>query len=200
MGPSTIMWARDRRERAIVKFFVLSHLAASTLTFALFFGVPFAVFAFIERDAPSLFGMSSLAVVLAAVVGGGCLLYFVTSSVFQFLGQRRTIAPWVPFVVAPAVGWVPILVIFVVIYQPWESPTFLMAVSTVVLAVYGSAMSTLLYAVSFGVYWGTLQGCSAIRGRLRKRRGMCVNCGYDLTGLASNICPECGARPKSATA
>ena len=28
--------------------------------------------------------------------------------------------------------------------------------------------------------------------RDRLRRGLCVNCGYDLTGNASGVCPECG--------
>ena len=28
----------------------------------------------------------------------------------------------------------------------------------------------------------------------RKRRGLCLDCGYDLTGNASGACPECGVR------
>jgi len=28
--------------------------------------------------------------------------------------------------------------------------------------------------------------------RSRKKRGLCVNCGYDLTGNESGVCPECG--------
>jgi hypothetical protein len=39
--------------------------------------------------------------------------------------------------------------------------------------------------------------CALIRGPLRRRRrrkrGLCVGCGYDLTGNVSGICPECGA-------
>jgi uncharacterized paraquat-inducible protein A len=26
----------------------------------------------------------------------------------------------------------------------------------------------------------------------RRRRGLCVKCGYDLTGNTSGVCPECG--------
>jgi hypothetical protein len=28
---------------------------------------------------------------------------------------------------------------------------------------------------------------------LRRRRGLCVSCGYDLAGNVSGTCPECGA-------
>ena len=35
-----------------------------------------------------------------------------------------------------------------------------------------------------------------IRGRLRRRRrrkkGLCIQCGYNLTGNVSGVCPECG--------
>jgi predicted amidophosphoribosyltransferase len=33
-----------------------------------------------------------------------------------------------------------------------------------------------------------------LRRRRRRKRGLCVNCAYDLTGNVSGICPECGAR------
>jgi hypothetical protein len=32
----------------------------------------------------------------------------------------------------------------------------------------------------------------AIRTRIRQRRGLCIPCGYNLTGNTSGICPECG--------
>ena len=39
---------------------------------------------------------------------------------------------------------------------------------------------------------------AAIRGpllrRIRRRRGRCVMCGYNLTGNTSGTCPECGGR------
>ena len=35
-----------------------------------------------------------------------------------------------------------------------------------------------------------------IRGPLRRHRrrkkGLCINCGYNLTGNVSGVCPECG--------
>ncbi len=49
--------------------------------------------------------------------------------------------------------------------------------------------SVLLYgALSFasGTAW------RSARGWRRRRRGMCVACGYDLTGNVSGTCPECG--------
>jgi len=32
------------------------------------------------------------------------------------------------------------------------------------------------------------------RNLLRRKRGLCVKCGYNLTGNTSGICPECGQR------
>jgi len=33
----------------------------------------------------------------------------------------------------------------------------------------------------------------SIRCYLRRKQGRCVNCGYDLRGNVSGVCPECGA-------
>ena len=33
---------------------------------------------------------------------------------------------------------------------------------------------------------------AALRARSRRRRGLCINCAYDLTGNVSGVCPECG--------
>ena len=35
-----------------------------------------------------------------------------------------------------------------------------------------------------------------VRRYRRRRKGLCVKCGYDLTGNVSGICPECGAEVK----
>ena len=33
-----------------------------------------------------------------------------------------------------------------------------------------------------------------LRRRHRRKRGLCIKCGYDLTGNESGVCPECGRR------
>ena len=33
-----------------------------------------------------------------------------------------------------------------------------------------------------------------LKRRRRRKRGLCVKCGYDLTGNESGVCPECGNR------
>ena len=35
-----------------------------------------------------------------------------------------------------------------------------------------------------------------IRGIVRKGRGLCPRCGYDLTRNVSGVCPECGEKVK----
>lgn len=32
-----------------------------------------------------------------------------------------------------------------------------------------------------------------VRRWRRRRKGLCINCGYDLTGNVSGVCPECGS-------
>lgn len=51
----------------------------------------------------------------------------------------------------------------------------------------GFAINTLLYAA---VAAALLAGPGKLRRALRRRRGQCTRCGYDLAGLAQ--CPECG--------
>jgi hypothetical protein len=42
-------------------------------------------------------------------------------------------------------------------------------------------------------------GFADLAARRRNRRGLCPHCGYDLTGLESGVCPECGKqRPRPA--
>ena len=38
------------------------------------------------------------------------------------------------------------------------------------------------------------------RARLRRGAGLCMRCGYDLTGNLSGVCPECGAAAAGAAA
>jgi hypothetical protein len=53
----------------------------------------------------------------------------------------------------------------------------------------GLAADTLIWAA---LIWLALLAMTA-RRRLRRRRGRCVRCGYDLRGAAHDQCPECGA-------
>ncbi len=54
----------------------------------------------------------------------------------------------------------------------------------------GFLMNTLFYAVILWLLWSTP---FATRRLIRKRRGRCVRCGYDLRHAEHEACPECGA-------
>ena len=53
----------------------------------------------------------------------------------------------------------------------------------------GFLINTLFYALVLWLLWSTP---FAARRLIRKRRGRCVKCGYDLTGTEHEVCPECG--------
>ncbi len=55
----------------------------------------------------------------------------------------------------------------------------------------GFAINTVFYAA---ILWLLTLGPSAARRTIRRRRGHCLNCGYDLRGDFSAGCPECGWR------
>ncbi len=61
----------------------------------------------------------------------------------------------------------------------------------------GFAFNTLFYAT---ILWPLICGPFVLRRHIRRKRGLCVSCGYDLRHAEHEACPECGARPKSATA
>jgi hypothetical protein len=44
---------------------------------------------------------------------------------------------------------------------------------------------------AFCVWWSGRGGAGFVRRGVRRRRGRCVGCGYELKGLA--VCPECGS-------
>jgi hypothetical protein len=56
----------------------------------------------------------------------------------------------------------------------------------------GFALNTLLYAA---ILFALIRGPFIARRTLRRRRGLCVSCGYDLRGRGPDhaACPECGA-------
>ena len=59
----------------------------------------------------------------------------------------------------------------------------------------GFAINTVFYA---GILWMLFAGPFALRRRSRRRRGLCVKCGYDLRGsVDANACPECGTAGSS---
>jgi hypothetical protein len=53
----------------------------------------------------------------------------------------------------------------------------------------GFIMNTLLFATAL---WLLIPGPLALRRAIRRRRGRCVKCGYDLRGVEHERCPECG--------
>ncbi len=55
----------------------------------------------------------------------------------------------------------------------------------------GFAINTALYAA---ILWLLRFGPGTARRMIRRKRGRCINCGYDLRGAEHEVCPECGAR------
>jgi hypothetical protein len=55
----------------------------------------------------------------------------------------------------------------------------------------GFALDTAFYGTLVFLLWSA----PAVLRRLRKRRGHCPTCGYDLRGAPAGPCPECGAPP-----
>ena len=49
-------------------------------------------------------------------------------------------------------------------------------------------------SIGYGsILWLMLAAPFELRRRWRRRRGLCIECGYDLRGIDSQKCPECGA-------
>ncbi len=63
--------------------------------------------------------------------------------------------------------------------------------------VVGVLVALLVIVISALIYGGGLALAGYVAYRLdwrglRLRRGLCVECGYNLTGNVSGVCPECG--------
>jgi hypothetical protein len=57
----------------------------------------------------------------------------------------------------------------------------------------GFIANSLIYAA---LCWLVIAGLVSARAARRARRGLCTRCAYDLRGVTSGVCPECGqARP-----
>ncbi len=54
----------------------------------------------------------------------------------------------------------------------------------------GFVINTIFYAA---VVWLLMLGPFTARRIVRRRRGRCIRCGYDLRGTEHEACPECGA-------
>ena len=54
----------------------------------------------------------------------------------------------------------------------------------------GFVANALLYGF---VLWALNFGASTARRMIRRKRGHCTKCGYDLRGAEHEVCPECGA-------
>ncbi len=53
----------------------------------------------------------------------------------------------------------------------------------------GFLINTLFYAA---ILWLLTLGSFTARRLIRRKRGLCIKCGYDLRGAEHEVCPECG--------
>ena len=53
----------------------------------------------------------------------------------------------------------------------------------------GFVVNTVFYA---SIFWLAFRGPPVLRRHLRRKRGRCIRCGYDLRGEYAAGCPECG--------
>ena len=48
--------------------------------------------------------------------------------------------------------------------------------------------------VIFTLFPGTVLVYGPLRRHRRRKKGLCIHCGYNLTGNVSGVCPECGEK------
>ena len=56
----------------------------------------------------------------------------------------------------------------------------------------GFAINTIFYAAIFVILWLLALGPFTARRFIRRKRGHCIKCGYDLRHAEHEVCPECG--------
>ena len=94
-------------------------------------------------------------------------------------------------------GWGPPRRAEIWISMPFQSPAFMWEVSALWARGQGPWATVAAadggYALGFGavVAWRLLERRRTLRSR-RRSKGLCTECGYDLTGNVSGKCPECG--------
>ena len=54
----------------------------------------------------------------------------------------------------------------------------------------GFAANTIFYAA---ILWLLCSSPFVVQRLIRRRRGHCIKCGYDLRGTEHEVCPECGS-------
>jgi hypothetical protein len=54
------------------------------------------------------------------------------------------------------------------------------------------AMGLVVYGIVVAIPYFVAEGLRWRQARRRERLGLCVECGYDLRGNESGVCPECG--------
>lgn len=106
--------------------------------------------------------------------------------VLGFIGRRR----WLRFALLYVAGYV---------LLPYAAEVLFTTIRTfgVVVIPWWMSLNIFLYslaAVAPGAVGGAwLASRAGVRRDARRAAGLCVACGYDLTGNVSGRCPECGA-------
>ncbi len=86
----------------------------------------------------------------------------------------------------PAHGAFPAEVHWIPTERPWFHPPRPLPLRP---ASRGFAINTVFYAV---ILWLLTLGPFTARRMIRRKRGHCIKCGYDLRGAEHEACPECG--------